>query len=445
MAKSTPHSINQADVLLWGTVIGSVAWDSERETGFFSYAPKFLRSGIQLSPIQMPLSEEIYSFPALNKNTYKGLPGLLADALPDKFGNLLINQWLQQQGRNPKQFSPVERLCYIGTRGMGGLEFIPSINQNYEKAAEDLQLYELVKLANQVLSTQSHLKANLVDSDDTQNEINLQSIISVGTSAGGARAKAVIAWNKETRQVKSGQVKCPPGFEYYLLKFDGISNNRDKELCDPQGFGRTEFAYYEMALAAGINMSESRLLEENGRAHFMTKRFDRLETGKKLHMQSLCAIAHYDFNMAGAYSYEQAMQIMKQLDLLNLQPALEQQYRRMVFNIISRNQDDHTKNIAFLMDQTGQWHLSPAFDITYSYNPEGEWTSQHQMSVNGKREYFLIEDLLQTAKVANLSVRKAKIVINEVIEAIEQWPTFASAAGVNDDWITDIGSNHRKI
>ena len=339
----------------------------------------------------------------------------------------------------------MERLCYIGTRGMGGLEFIPSINQNYEKAAEDLQLYELVKLANQVLSTQSHLKANLVDGDDTQNEINLQSIISVGTSAGGARAKAVIAWNKETRQVKSGQVKCPPGFEYYLLKFDGISNNRDKELCDPQGFGRTEFAYYEMALAAGINMSESRLLEENGRAHFMTKRFDRLETGKKLHMQSLCAIAHYDFNMAGAYSYEQAMQIMKQLDLLNLQPALEQQYRRMVFNIISRNQDDHTKNIAFLMDQTGQWHLSPAFDITYSYNPEGEWTSQHQMSVNGKREYFLIEDLLQTAKVANLSVRKAKIVINEVIEAIEQWPTFASAAGVNDDWITDIGSNHRKI
>ncbi|PCJ15632.1 MAG: toxin HipA, partial [Gammaproteobacteria bacterium] len=347
MTQTNSNPINQADVTLWGITIGSVSWDPKQQVGFFSYARDFLQSGIELSPIQMPLSTEIYNFPALNKNTYKGLPGLLADALPDKFGNLLINQWLQQQGRDPKGFSPVERLCYIGTRGMGGLEFIPSIRRDHEKAV-DLQVGALVKLANQVLSNQSGLNTQLTNHDDAQNELNLRNIISVGTSAGGARAKAVIAWNKKTQQVKSGQVKCPEGFEHYLLKFDGISNNRDKELCDPQGFGRTEYAYYRMALAAGINMSECQLLEENGRAHFMTQRFDRLSSSKKLHMQSLCAIAHFDFNIAGAYSYEQAMQVMKQLDLINLQTALEQQYRRMVFNVIARNQDDHTKNIAFL-------------------------------------------------------------------------------------------------
>ena len=442
MAKLLSLPVNQADVQLWGTKIGSVSWDVEREVGFFSYDKQFLKSGIQLSPIQMPLSEEVYSFPALNRNTYKGLPGLLADALPDKFGNLLINQWLQQQGRDPKTFSPVERLCYIGQRGMGGLEFMPSISGNYEDVT-NIQVDKLVGLANRVLSIQDKLDVNLSVDNDELSEKNLRSIISVGTSAGGARAKAVIAWNKKSNQVMSGQLPCSEGFEYYLLKFDGVAKNSDKELCDPLGFGRTEYAYYLMAQEAAINMSECRLLEENGRAHFMTKRFDRLASGKKLHMQSLCAIAHYDFNMAGAYSYEQAMQVMKQMNLVNLQPSLEQQYRRMVFNIVARNQDDHTKNIAFLMDRSGQWSLSPAFDVTYSYNPEGEWTSQHQMSINGKRDLISKADLMQAAKVANLSDRKANLIIEEVLSAVGQWPTFAERAGVKAERIEGIVRNHR--
>ncbi|MBV1880996.1 MAG: type II toxin-antitoxin system HipA family toxin [Pseudomonadales bacterium] len=442
MATSFTHQVNQADVQLWGTKIGSVSWDIQREIGFFSYDKPFLKSGIQLSPIQMPLSEEVYSFPALNRNTYKGIPGLLADALPDKFGNLLINQWLQQQGRDPKTFSPVERLCYMGKRGMGGLEFTPSISGHYEDVTH-IQVDKLVSLANRVLSLQDKLDVGLFADKGGLSEKNLRSIISVGTSAGGARAKAVIAWDKKTNQVMSGQLPHTEGFEYYLLKFDGVAHNKDKELCDPLGFGRTEYAYYLMAREAAIDMNECRLLEENGRAHFMTKRFDRLDSGGKLHMQSLCAIAHYDFNMAGAYSYEQAMQVMKKMDIVDLQASLEQQYRRMIFNIAARNQDDHTKNIAFLMDRSGQWSLSPAFDVTYSYNPEGEWTSQHQMSINGKRDDFVKSDLIQVAKVANLSDRKANLIINEVLNVVGEWSRFANKAGVDKEQANEIAKYHR--
>ena len=258
----------------------------------------------------------------------------------------------------------------------------------------------------------------------------LRDILRVGTSAGGARAKAVIAWNPKTNEVRSGQVKAGKGFEYWLLKFDGVSGNKDKELEDPKGYGLIEYAYYLMALDCGIDISECRLFKENGRSHFMTRRFDRLATGEKLHMQSLCALAHYDFNMAGAYSYEQALLVMRQLQLP--MQAIEQLFRRMVFNIVARNQDDHVKNIAFLMNKAGEWSLSPAFDMTYSFNPSGAWTASHQMTMNGKRDHFTLEDFNACAKTASMKRGRAAKILAEVQATVSKWPSFAETAGVPD-------------
>ncbi|ARU27283.1 type II toxin-antitoxin system HipA family toxin [Cellvibrio sp. PSBB006] len=437
------HSkVDVADVFIWGTRVGAVAWDDERELGFFEYDPTFLRAPAELAPLMMPRARTIYSFPELDRQSYKGLPGMLADALPDKFGNLLIDRWLEQQGRDRASFSPVERLCYMGERGMGALEFRPAIKR--VQASQPLEIAELAALANRVLSAKSHLQEQLTD-DLSDQRSALGHILAVGTSAGGARAKAVIAWNPETGEVRSGQISAGQGFEHWLLKFDGIAENADKELNDPQGFGRIEYAYYLMATAADIEMSESRLLEEGGRAHFMTRRFDRRADGDKLHMQSLCAIAHYDFNIAGGYSYEQALQVIKRLNMDSEKEALEQQYRRMVFNVIARNQDDHTKNIAFLMDRQGNWQLAPAFDVIYSYNPRGEWTSRHQMTVNEKRDDFMLDDLLAVAVHGNIKTIRAKKIITQVVDAVSEWKTFATRAGVFAEWREEIARHHRLV
>lgn len=433
--------VDVADVFIWGTRVGAVAWDDERELGFFEYDPAFLRAPVELAPLMMPRAQTIYSFPELSRQSYKGLPGMLADALPDKFGNLLIDRWLEQQGRDRSSFSPVERLCYMGERGMGALEFRPAIKRL--QASQPLEIAELAALANRVLSAKSGLHEQLSDDLGDQRSA-LGHILAVGTSAGGARAKAVIAWNATTGEVRSGQVAVERGFEHWLLKFDGIAENADKELNDPQGFGRIEYAYYLMATAAEIEMSESRLLEEGGRAHFMTRRFDRRD-GDKLHMQSLCAIAHYDFNIAGGYSYEQALQVIKRLKVDNEQAALEQQYRRMVFNVVARNQDDHTKNIAFLMDRQGRWQLAPAFDVIYSYNPRGAWTSRHQMAVNEKRDDFVLDDLLAVAAHANIKAVRAKKIIAQIVDVVSQWSDFAMQAGVFAEWREEIALHHRLV
>jgi serine/threonine-protein kinase HipA len=428
-----------ADVVLWGTRVGVVTWDIERQLGFFRYDPDFLLAPVEVAPLMMPKSSSVNFFEALNRNSFKGLPGLLADSLPDKFGNQLIDRWLVEQDRDPASFSPVERLCYVGNRGMGALEFYPATAPQLQQH-QALDIEELVKLANQVLNDRRDFSVKWSDSHE---HLALQAILQVGTSAGGARAKAVVAWNPHTQEVRSGQVGHTEGFQYWLLKFDGIGNNRDKELADPQGFGRIESAYAEMAKAAGIEMTECRLLEENGRAHFMTRRFDRTESGKKLHMQSLCAIAHYDFNMAGAYAYEQAFRVIRQLKMDAEHASLTQLFRRMVFNVIARNQDDHTKNIAFLMDRRGRWSLAPAFDMTYSYNPAGQWTSQHQMSVNGKRDNFTEDDLIAAGKKADLKTGQSRKIIDEVKTAIEEWPYFAKVAGIDKLWRDEIKAHFR--
>jgi len=427
-----------AEMRLWGRIIGAVSLDDEHDVAVFEFDADFARSGIEISPLMMPLSSRVYTFPGLARQTFYGLPGLLADSLPDKFGNTLIDAWLATQGRAPGDFNAVERLCYTGARGMGALEFFPSLGPKAWQS-HHIEIDQMVALASAVLSHRGDLSVSFSDASPAasqQNEQALTDILRIGTSAGGARAKAVINWNPTTNEVRSGQLPAEAGFEAWLLKFDGVMGNRDKELEDPKGYGAIEYAYYQMAKASGINISECRLLEENGRRHFMTRRFDRLSNGGKLHMQSLCAMAHFDFNLAGAYSYEQALLVIRQLQLP--MSAIEEQFRRMVFNIIARNQDDHVKNIAFLMDKAGQWSLSPAFDITYSFNAAGMWTSQHQMSMNGKRDGFTLDDFKVCAKAASMKRGRAETIVNEVQQVVAQWRGYASDAGVSDVWVQKI-------
>lgn len=413
-----------AEVRLWGRTIGAVSLEEGARIAAFQYDPAFLASGIELSPLTMPLSRRVYQFPSLPQVSFHGLPGLLADSLPDKFGHALIDAWLATQGRRPESFNAIERLCYIGVRGMGALEYAPAKGPPLRRSAK-VQVDELVRLASQVLTHRDSLQVSFAPG---RRHDGLKEILRVGTSAGGARAKAIVAWNRDTNEVRSGQVKAPAGFDYWLLKFDGVSANQDKELEDPQGYTAIEYAYALMAADAGIEMSECRLLEEGGRRHFMTRRFDRLSDGVKLHMQSLAALAHFDFNSAGAHSYEQAFDGIKRLGLS--MRAREQQFRRMIFNVVARNQDDHVKNIAFLMDKAGAWSLSPAFDVIYAYNPTGLWTNRHQMTINGKTDDFTREDFEAVAKVAGLKRGRPEAILTEVLDTVKEWPRYATTAGV---------------
>jgi serine/threonine-protein kinase HipA len=431
-------TVDVATVNLWGNRVGAVALD-EFNNGIFEFDPEFLKTGLDIAPVTMPLEkarqDPRHSFPGLRPETFKRLPGLLADSLPDKFGQALVDTWLARQGREPEDFSIIERLCYTGTRAMGALEFQPSSTSHLEQAV-DINLDQMVSLVRDVFKHRNRLDETLTN-DDEVNQDALLNILIVGTSAGGARAKAVIAFDEKSGQVMSGQTDAPRGFEHWLLKFDGA---KDIEFGETEGFGRIEYGYYLMARDAGIKMTNCRLLEENGRAHFMTRRFDRVY-GKKLHLQSLCAIAHYDFNMPGAYGYEQALMIMRKMRISRKEQL--ELYRRMVFNVIARNQDDHTKNIAFLMDQKGEWSLSPAFDMTYSYNPGGEWTHQHQMSINNKRDQITREDLLAVAQVSDL--KYASKIIDEVKAAVQNWPHYANQARLDKKRSEAIKKQHRII
>jgi len=420
------------EVRLWGRSIGAVSLFDGDEIASFEYDPTFINSGIEVAPLMMPLASRVYRFSGLSQQTFHGLPGLLADSLPDKFGHALIDAWLATQGRQSNSFNALERLCYTGERGMGALEFTPAIGPQ-ARQAQQIQIDTLVDLASQVLSHRHNLRASF---EDAGKERALADILRVGTSAGGARAKAVIAWNPTSNEVRSGQVSASEGFEYWLLKFDGIVDDRENSLENPQGFGVIEYAYYLMAKDCGIDINECRLFEENSRRHFMTRRFDRLASGEKRHMQSLCALAHFDFNLAGAYSYEQALLVIRQLGLP--MQAIEEQFRRMVFNIVARNQDDHVKNIAFLMDKSGNWSLSPAFDITFNFNPIGDWTARHQMTLNGKRDDFTLDDFKACAKTATMKRGRAEAIIQEVQKVVSNWQVYFESAGVPAKWQAQI-------
>ncbi len=425
------------EVQLWGRRIGALAWLEGEPAASFQYDPDFLGSRVQIAPLTMPLSSRVYSFPALARGTFHGLPGLLADALPDKFGHAVIDTWLARQGRSRESFGPLERLCYIGDRAMGAMSFLPALGPVSDDSGP-LEVDALVKLANEVLGERKKICAAMPADDP---HAGLLDILRVGTSAGGARAKALVAWNPRTGEVRSGQLDGPPGFSQWLLKFDGVSNNRDKELVDPMGYGAIEYAYHRMAQRAGVTMTECRLLEEDGRRHFMTRRFDRPEAGGRLHVQSLGAMAHLDFEQAGAHGYELAFQVMRQLQLP--MDDVEQQFRRMVFNLVARNQDDHVKNIAFLMNKRGRWSLSPAYDVTYAFNPGGSWTSRHQMTVNGKADDFELDDLKAAGEIALLKRGRAMTILDEVVEAVRAWPEIAREDGVETKRIEAIARSHR--
>ena len=429
------NNITTASIYCWEHLVGAVSWLPEKELAIFEYASTFLKKNLDVAPLKMPLKnairgETIYSFPALNKETFSGLPGLLADALPDKFGNRIIDTWLLRTGRDRLDFNPVEQLCYTGKRAMGALSFEPGSNHELTETTH-IELNELVELAQSIMTERQRFSATL-----KKDHRALTDILRIGTSAGGARPKALIAMN-QVGDVVSGQLQAPEGYDYWILKFDGVT---DQELGSSQSFGRIEYAYYLMATEAGIDMSESRLLEENDRAHFITKRFDRTVDGK-LHMQTLCGLAHYDYNMAGEYSYEQAFTIMRQLRLS--QADIVKLYRRMVFNVVTRNLDDHTKNISFLMDKKGGWSLSPAYDITYAHNPKGRWTNMHQMSIHQKRYAISRNDLLEVARVN--AIKRPDIIIDEVLSTTAKWKDFAEQAGLSSQIYSDIARQFEKI
>ena len=415
-----------AEVKIWGKLVGAVAWDQATGSAVFEYDPEFKRMGWDLSPLKMPIAsgQNLFSFPELKKernslyDTFKGLPGLLADALPDKYGNQLINIWLAQQGRPQDSMNPIEMLCFIGKRGMGALEFEPAVLPE-NKRSFSIEVDSLVETAKKLLNQRESFSTNL-EKDQQQ---AVMEILKVGTSAGGARPKAVIAWNEKTGEVKSGQTKVPKGFEHWLIKLDGVS---EVQLGSSHGYGKVEMAYYHMAKACGIDMMPSRLLEENGRAHFMTQRFDREEGGIKHHVQSFCALKHFDYNLVNSFSYEQLFQCMRELRLTYADA--EQMFRRMVFNVIARNCDDHTKNFSFTLKQDGKWSLAPDYDLCHAYRPGSEWVSQHALSINGKRKDILKSDLETIG--ASIRWKDASVIIDEINQTVNRWKEFADEVQV---------------
>ena len=426
--------ITTAFVKIWGETIGAIAWNPQTGIASFEYDPKFIRTKVDLAPLKIPIinsTNRIFSFPELRDvKTFKGLPGLLADVLPDDYGNQLINSWLAQNGRPENSMNPVELLCFIGTRGMGALEFEPS-QLTVTKKAFDIEIDNLISLSQKMLSKRESFQTNLSENDQNA----MMDILKIGTSAGGARPKAIIAYNENTGQVKSGQTIAPKGFEHWLIKLDTVS---EVQFGESTGYGRIEMAYYLMAIASGIEMMESRLMEENGRAHFMTKRFDRDGGAEKHHVQTFCAMQHYDFSQITSFSYEQLFQTMRMLRLPY--PQAEQLYRRMVFNVIAKNCDDHTKNFAFRLKKEGNWELAPAYDICFAYRPDSDWVSQHNLSVNGKRKNITKDDLIAVAK--NMNIKKASTIIEHISYTVTNWYEYAEKANVAENLKRKIGSYH---
>ena len=450
---------NLAEVRLWGNLVGALAYpqDSDTNSGAtnllstFEFAPEWLASDCEIAPLHMPLNRRKYQFPGLNPATYRGLPAVFADTLPDDFGNAVIDAWLARNGRDANSFSAIERLLYSGNRGMGALEFEPAINKN-NSPQQQIELNSLVEMAQQIIDQRSELNQSVNEANNKENN-SLGALFQVGTSAGGARAKALIAINKQRTEIRSGQIEAPEDFEHYLLKFDGIEEQQSGSeiFGDPKGFGRMEYAYYLMAKDAGINIQESELLIHNDLAHFMTKRFDRAEEktdmgnihqNRKIHYASLCAMDHADYKQPGAYSYEQLLTVARQLRLPRAD-AIEI-YRRMVFNVVARNHDDHTKNIGFILESpTSRWRLAPAFDLAYSYKADSPWVNSHQMSLNGKRDQFKREDILSLGSLLGNFKKEAQQILHDTIVVVKNWKEYADKADVFDGLKREIAKNHR--
>lgn len=429
--------VDYALVKIWNTLVGAVTWDSKRNLADFQYAKQFLQKNWNLSPLKMPVSNgnRVYRFPELlpskenTENTFNGLPGLLADSLPDKYGNLLIDRWLAKNGRAPDSMNPVEKLCFIGSRGMGALEFEPAQIKT-SKNTFSIEVDSLVEMAQKMLSDREHFKTNLKPDEEQA----MQQILKIGTSAGGARPKALVAFNEKTKEVRSGQTKVPHGFSHWLLKLDGVS---DIQFGQTYGWGRVEYAYYLMARECGLEMTECDLLEENGRAHFMTKRFDREGSNTKHHIQTLCGINHFDYNNLFGYSYEQVFQTMRMLRLTY--PEAGQMFRRMVFNVLATNCDDHTKNFAFRLKKDEKWELAPAYDVCYAYDPTNAWVNQQTLSINGKYKDIGKQDLMTIAEANN--IKKGEQIIDHINTVVKRWCDFASKARVSDQRHRDIKMN----
>ncbi len=423
---------NIIKIYLWDKEVAAMAWDLNRDTAVIEFYDSFVSENLDISPITMPLKdikrgEKIFSFPGLSKRTFQGLPGLIADSLPDDYGNSIIDEWFSRKGITI-QITALERLLYMGKRAMGALEYEPAIKEQILNESTTIEINEMVEMAESILNERAHFQTRL--SDNTEALIN---ILKVGTSAGGAKPKAIITYNSMTNEVRSGQVKAPHGFEYWLLKFDGVEGGKIRD--NPAGIGKIEYTYYQMAVDSGIIMTESKLWNEKDRSHFMTKRFDRDNNGEKYHVQTLCGLAHFDRDHR--HSYEQIFQIMRQMHLSYVD--MEQMYRRMIFNVMSRNHDDHTKNHAFLMDKNGIWTLAPAYDLCYTYSPSGTWTQQHQLSLNGKRENFIYDDLIIAAQKAD--IRNPKEIIEQISSIVSQFKNYAKDVEVQNDYIELIESN----
>ena len=429
--------VDFAIVKIWGETVGVVRWDEAQQLAFFEYEPRFLSKGWDLSPLKMSISNgaRVYSFPELRKgkndstDTFKGLPALLSDSLPDKYGNQLINVWLAQHGRAANSMNPVEQLCFIGTRGMGALEFETAIFKDGKRNAT-LEMNSLVDIANRMLNQRESFQTNL----HKEEEKALAEILKIGTSAGGARPKALIAYQPQSGIVKSGQGNVPEGFEHWLIKLDGVS---DAQFGESSGWGRIEYAYYLMAKACGIEMTECRLMKENGRAHFLTRRFDREDNNTKHHIQTLCAIQHFNYSKLAAYSYEQVFQTMRLLRLTY--PEAEQMFRRMVFNVLATNCDDHTKNFSFRLKKDEKWQLAPAYDICFAYDPTNIWVSQQTLSINGKRNKITKEDFLSIAKANN--IKRGEDIIDDINNTVSNWKDFADKAKVDEQHFDHIKRN----
>jgi HipA-like C-terminal domain./HipA-like N-terminal domain. len=420
--------VDVAKVKLYNQTVGYVRWDNNYNSALFEYDEDFVKNGIEPSPLMMPLRlGRVYSFGSLNKDTYKGLPGMLADSLPDTYGRALFDRWLSIMGRTSS--NTIETLCFLGKRCMGALEFEPAINGIYDTDIK-IELDSLVNVAKEALSEKHNFNTNL----SGNKKAAIAEILRLGTSAGGQRAKAIIAYNPKTGEVRSGQIDTPNGFDYYLIKLDGVSAITGFKETD--NYGRLEYSFSQLVKTCGIEMTECDLIEENGRAHFITKRFDRIN-GEKVHMQTLCGIAHYDYRLLRAYSYEQAFNVMRGLHLTYKEA--QEMFRRIVFNVVVRNQDDHTKNISFLMDKQGKWRLSPAYDMGYAYNPKGSWTSIHQMSINGKFDNITKKDLLECA--TKNSIKDAPQIIEEICYKASQWHTIAKECDIPKNMIENISQN----
>lgn len=424
-----------ASIKIWNELVGAVAWDSNAGFATFEYHPRFKQLGWDIAPLKMPIADNrnLFYFPELRQernavyDTFKGLPGMLADSLPDQYGNQLINLWLAHQGRAANSMNPVGKLCFIGTRGMGALEFEPAALKEYKRPFS-IEIESLVEIAQKILDQRGVFTTNL----NKNEEQTVLDMLKIGTSAGGARPKALIAWNELTGEVKSGQTKVPKGFEHWLIKLDGVS---DVQLGSSHEYGKVEMAYYNMAVACGIEMMPSRLFEEHGRAHFMTKRFDRGDGDVKYHIQTFCALKHFDYNLVNSFSYEQLFQCMRELKL-DYADA-EQMFRRMVFNVIARNCDDHTKNFSFLLKPGGSWELAPAYDVCHAYRPNSKWVSQHALSINGKRTDITKADLLAIGE--SIRSKKASVIIDEINDTVNQWKEFAKEVDLKPTLRDEIG------